>query len=538
MHHSSLRHDPADLIGGSWVSLETTGAGVLESRQPARPSQIVWSGVPRPEHVDRAVAAAREALPIWSRWTRERRFLVLKRLRSLFVERAQQIAELISDETGKALWDAKQEVAALAGKIDITLDDSTHGPLRRVSGFELDLGGTKVGRCWFRPHGVMAVIAPFNFPAHLPNGHIVPALAMGNTVVLKPSDKTPGVGQLMAELFQDALEAEGAPPGVVNLVQGGGDIAAALTKHRSIDGILFTGSWPVGRRILEANLDNPGRIVALEMGGNNAAVVLDDADIRQAIIECVRSAFVTTGQRCTCTRRVIVHREIAGRFITAVAKAASNLIVGDPRAEHPVFMGPIISERQRAAVLEFQERAARAGGDVLVASAAMDTPAGEGSDHDGWYLTPGVMTVERFIADEESSQSTGEAFDAGVRDAGSDLEVFGPLLRIAVVDSLDDAIAQANATRFGLAASIFTRDPAAIDQFLHEARAGCINVNTGTAGASSKLPFGGLGRSGNHRPAGSFSLDYCAYPVAGMVENSDAATVPPGMRMEDDWLVR
>jgi succinylglutamic semialdehyde dehydrogenase len=321
---------------------------------------------------------------------------------------------------------------------------------------------------------------------------------------------------------------------VVNLVQGAGEIASALTRHRDLDGILFTGSWPVGRRILEANLDNPGRIIALEMGGNNAAVVLDDADIRQAIIECVRSAFVTTGQRCTCTRRVIVHEAIAERFVRAVARAASNLIVGDPRAEHPVFMGPIISQRQRQAVLAFQERAAAVGGQVLTPCMAIDQPSG--GDSSGWYISAGVMRVERFSADEESDLSTGEGFEPAVREAGCDLEVFGPLLRVSVAGCLDEAIEQANATRFGLAASIFTRDPAAIDQFMHEVRAGCININTGTAGASSKLPFGGLGRSGNHRPAGSFSLDYCAYPVAGMIENSDRAQIPPGMRIEDEWL--
>jgi succinylglutamic semialdehyde dehydrogenase len=261
---------------------------------------------------------------------------------------------------------------------------------------------------------------------------------------------------------------------------------------------------------------------------------MPDCDLKQAVIECVRSAFISTGQRCTCTRRVIVHRQIADRFIAAACKAATNLIVGDPRAEHPVFMGPIISEQSRAAVLEFQARARHGGGEVLVPSTAMD-PANSPSGG-GWYLTPGVIRVDRFTIGEGEDQSAGEGFSAAVQDAGCDLEVFGPLLRISVVDSLDEAIEQANATRFGLAASIFTKDAAAIDRFLHEARAGCININTGTAGASSKLPFGGLGLSGNHRPAGAFSLDYCAYPVAGMIENGAAAQVVPGMRIEDAWL--
>lgn len=515
--HPSLRQPAADLIGGQWV---TTPGDRLASRNPARPADVVWCGTPRLEHAERAVAAARGALARWSGpagFSRDRRFGVLRRLRGIYERASSRIAALISDETGKVMWDARAEAASLVAKIDITLDESGAPgmPLDRVAPFEVGLGGSRVGQCWFRPHGVMAVLAPFNFPAHLANGHIVPALAMGNTVVLKPSEKTPGVGQLLAELLHEALDAAGAPPGVFNLVQGGPDVASALVGHQGVDGVLFTGSWPVGRKILEANLDTPGRIVALEMGGSNAAVVMPDADLKQAAIECVRSAFVTTGQRCTCTRRLIVHREIAGRFIPAVCKAASNLIVGDPRAEHPVFMGPMISERARTDVLTFQDGARRSGGRVLLEGTALD---GE-----GWFITPGVIEVERFVPGEEGG-------------AGADVEVFGPLLRLTVVDSLDDAVAQANATRFGLAASIFTRDGAAIERFMHEARAGCVNVNTGTAGASSKLPFGGLGRSGNHRPAGSFSLDYCAYPVAGMIETGSAATVHSGMRFEDEWL--
>jgi succinylglutamic semialdehyde dehydrogenase len=288
-------------------------------------------------------------------------------------------------------------------------------------------------------------------------------------------------------------------------------------NHTQIDGILFTGSWPVGRRILEANLDYPGRIIALELGGNNPALVLPDCDLRQAVIECARSAFVTTGQRCTCTRRVVVHRDIADRFIPALCKVASNLIVGDPRAQHPVFMGPIISDEARRDVLDAQRTFAAAGAEVLVESTPLDSPG------KGYFLSPGVIRVDRFTPEAEGP-------------AGCDCEVFGPLLRVSVADSLDDAITQANATQFGLAASIFTRDRAAAARFLDEAKAGCVNLNTGTAGASSKLPFGGLGHSGNHRPAGSFSLDYCAYPVAGMLESGDAAPLPAGMRVEDGWI--
>ncbi|MFG0260726.1 MAG: aldehyde dehydrogenase family protein [Phycisphaerales bacterium JB041] len=509
-----LTRGTADLVAGEWRDL--TGDGIV-SVNPARPAEELWRGSANAAHVDDAVAAARAAQREWAAWPQEKRFDALRVYRDLCKARKDQIAELICRETGKVMWDAAGEAGALAAKVDITLDQSEHGGLRRVSGYEVGLTESRVGRAWFRPHGVMAVIAPFNFPAHLANGHIVPALAMGNTVVLKPSDKAPAVGQLVGELFDAALREVGAPAGVVNVVQGGAEVAQKLTTHEGIDGILFTGSWPVGRRILEANLDRPGRILALEMGGNNPAVVMPDCDLRQAVVECGRSAFVTTGQRCTCTRRIIVHESIADRFIAGLCKVAGALVIGDPDAAHPVFMGPIISGEARNAVLAAQGDFARTGGEVMVESTAVDSAGG------GYFLSPGVVKVDRFSIESEGS-------------AGCDREVFGPLVRVSVTDSFEDALEQANATRFGLAASVFTSDDSIAQRFLAEAKAGCVNVNTGTAGASSKLPFGGLGHSGNHRPAGSFSLDYCAYPVAGMLESGDAAAVPAGMTVEDGWL--
>lgn len=541
--HPSLARGPTNLVGGQWRSIESLAgpspSARIESRNPAHPSRVVFSGVSRVSDLDAAVAAAREALPTWSAWPIERRAAVLRRFRDLCKARENQVADVICDETGKALWDAKAEASLLANKVDITLDDSATGPLRRVTGFELPLSASRTGRCWFRPHGVMAVVGPFNFPVHLPNGHIVPALLMGNTIVFKPSDKAPACGQMLAELLDEALRAEGTPPGVVNLVQGGVDVAKSLVNHDDLDGILFTGSWPVGRAILQANLDRPGRMLALEMGGNNPAIVMPDANLKQAAIECVRSAFISTGQRCTCTRRLIVHRAIAGRFIPAIVRAASELIVGDPRSTTPIFMGPIINEAARQAVLDAQAAMQRAGGRVLLeAKAVKPNNAGE-----GWFLSPGVIEVDRFV---DGRSTGGTHAPPSTRQsasdwphAGADIEVFGPLLRISITDSLDDAIAQANATDFGLAASLFSSDRSpggSIDRFLRVAHAGCLNINTGTAGASSKLPFGGLGRSGNHRPAGAFSLDYCALPIAGMLESGDGSMMPQGMTFDETWL--
>jgi succinylglutamic semialdehyde dehydrogenase len=502
MTASPWSNPPSDFIAGRFIPIPGER---VQSRDPSAPSRIVWSGSPRVEHVDLAVTAARTALPAWAEATINDRIAALRRWQAVAQKHVERIAAVITDEMGKTLAESRLEAKLLADKVEITLGEHS---MNRVREYEVAASPTRAGLCRYKPHGVMAVIGPFNFPAHLPNGHFVPALLMGNTIVFKPSDKTPGVGQLLAELMHEAA----IPPGVFNLVQGAADIASALVSHADIDGILFTGSWPVGRRILEANLDRPGRIIALEMGGNNAAIVMPTANLRQAVLECIRAGFATTGQRCTCTRRIILHRDVADRFIAAFCKAASTILIGPGRATEPVFMGPVVSQQAADAVIEFQRdlaRTSRSGARILVESTRLDRP--------GWFITPGVARVDSFSLDR-------------------DVEVFGPLVQIAVVDHLDSAIEQANRTRYGLAASIFTNDDAEYERFFREVRAGCINRNTGTAGASGKLPFGGLGHSGNHRPAGAFSVDYCAYPIANMVEQGNAAAVPEGVMWNDAWV--
>ncbi len=552
-HHASLLHAPSDLIAGRWRPLP---GDTLTSRNPARPDHVVYAATPVRAHVDEAVAAARRALPEWSAWPRDRRFAALRRYADLAKQHAARVAELLCDEVGKALHECKGEAALLAGKVDITLDEQAGGTtlqsqphnkgLARVAPFSFNLTPQRTAACWFRPHGVMAVLGPFNFPVHLPNGHIIPALAMGNTVVFKPSDKAPACGQLLTELLHQALEEHGAPAGTINLVQGGVDNAQALVRHDGLDGILFTGSWPVGRAILEANLDRPGRIIALELGGNNPCVVMPDADLKRAAIEITKAAFATTGQRCTCTRRVIVHEAVAGKLLPAIVQAARALAVTDPRSE-PCFMGPLVTRQSRDAALTFQEHLRAAGANLLLPMST-DIPAAAQGGH---FITPGIARVERFVPQgfppgwggspsrHSAPGGTGlQPVPSSAADSfhpGLDEELFAPLLRVCTVRSLDEAIEQANATRYGLAASLFTADAKAADRFRAEARAGCVNINCGTAGASGQLPFGGLGLSGNHRPAGSFSLDYCAYPVAGMTEDGEAALVQ-GMTFDANWL--
>jgi len=489
-----------DFIAGEFRSLH---GDALVVRDPSDGETCVWQATPVLAHIDDAVRAACAGQPAWARRTFEDRAAVLRRYADAVTKRVDSIADCIAQEMGKLRSEALLEAKLVAEKVAITLEDHS---LSRVRSYEVAVNATRVGICSFRAHGVMAVLGPFNFPAHLPNGQFVPALLAGNAVVFKPSEKAPSAAEILAECFVEA----GLPSGLFNVVQGGVPIARALVAHERIDGILFTGSFPVGRAILEANLDRPGRIVALEMGGSNAAIVWGDCDLQQAVIECARAAFATTGQRCTCTRRIIVDARIATRFIKAFCQVASSVLVGPAFTSDPVFMGPLVSEDAVQSMLREQERLVRSGARVLVEATRLECA--------GNFVTTGVLEVDRFTREE-------------------DRETFAPLVRIATADSFEDALTQANASDFGLAASVFTKSDALWSESLQRLHAGCINRNTGTAGASSKLPFGGLGRSGNHRPAAAFALDFCAFPIASMVERSSSAPLPVGMRADERWFL-
>ncbi|MBG85122.1 MAG: N-succinylglutamate 5-semialdehyde dehydrogenase [Phycisphaerae bacterium] len=490
---------PCDVIDGS--SRGIPGEALI-SRNPADPNEVIWSGAPSGGHVDQAVAAARNALPAWMGLSIDQRADHLRSWRDVASAHVDELAELIGREVGKPSPEARIEATAIAGKVDLTLESTV---MDRIQDWTADAGTGRTGRCRYRPHGVMAVIGPFNFPAHLPNGQFVPALLAGNTVVFKPSELAPAVGQRLGELMQEA----GLPPGVFNVVHGMAGESRRLCMSEGVDGILFTGSWPVGRAILEQNLDTPGRIVALELGGNNPAIVHEDADVRLAAIECARAAFATTGQRCTCTRRIIVHEKVADSFLAALCTTASTLLIGAHDDPVTPFMGPLITESAREAVLESQRKIIARGGRSLVP--AVELP------RDGWFISAGIIEVDGFHMDHDE-------------------EIFGPLVQVCTVSSLDEAIRQAQQTRYGLAASIFTADQSNFDHCFAKLSTGCLNWNVGTAGASSRLPFGGVGLSGNHRPAAALAIDSCAYPVASLLQPGSEIPIPTGMTWKDEWL--
>jgi succinylglutamic semialdehyde dehydrogenase len=438
----------------------------------------VWSGpASTPSDVAAAVARARDAFRSWSRTTLSQREALLRTFAKTLDSRRAVLAEAISREVGKPTWEALTEVTTMIGKIELSL--SAHA--RRCADFT---GGPAITR--FRPHGVVAVFGPFNFPGHLPNGHIVPALLAGNTVVFKPSEHAPFVAELTAAAWRDS----GLPNGVLEVVQGGRETGAALVDSTDFVGLFLTGSARTGLWLAEKFARSPEKILALELGGNNPLVVWHPSDLRAAALLTVQSAFLSAGQRCTCARRLIVPTGPTGdAFLAELVRLIATIRVG-PFTDCPEpFMGPVISAAAATQVLAAQASLLARGGISLVRSLLLKPGTG--------LLTPGLIDVT----------SVGDRADE---------EIFGPLLQLLRVPDFDAALAEANATRYGLAAGLIADDPTLYARFRDEVRAGLINWNQQLTGASGAAPFGGVGQSGNHRPAGFFAADYCSYPVASI----------------------
>ncbi len=464
-------------INGAWVA---GGSHRFISSNPANGKEL-WQGEAADASVvEQAVAAARAAFPAWASTPYEKRHLWMEQFKTLISGKQDELATLIARETGKAMWDAKSEVAAVVAKLTYASEayQERTGMKSRTSPV-----GTAVVR--HRPHGVMAVYGPYNFPAHLPNGHIMPALLAGNTVVFKPSEQTP----LVAEWIVKQWESLGLPKGVLNLVQGERDTGIALSKA-SVDGILFTGSSATGKAIHAQFGGRPEIMLALEMGGNNPLIVSKVSDIPAAAYETILSSFTGTGQRCTCARRLILPRwERRAQYLETLIAITKQLRVGAYDETPTPFMGPLISTREAERLLAAQDTLIAKGAKPLVRMEMLRPP------HP--FVSPAILDV------------------TGIDDL-PDEEYFGPLLQVTQVETLAEAIAFANKTRFGLSASLFADDPLEYQQVSNELHAGLLNWNRQTTGASGAGPFGGVGVSGNHRPAGYYSADYCSYPVASV----------------------
>jgi len=464
----------------------------VSSTEPAT-GETLWTG--QIGDVDAEVGAAREAWASWASKPLTVRVEALRRFANVVRGQKDKFAELIARETGKPLWEAATEVDAVVGKVDISVSAyAERTSQRRLEGA---LGAKVAVR--HKPHGVLAVLGPYNFPAHLPNGHIVPALLAGNTVVFKPSEKTPAVGEYLVKLFHEA----GVPEGVVRCLIGGPETGKALAAHPGIDGLLFTGSARAGMSLHRQFADMPHKILALELGGNNPLIVWDAPDVHAAAVMVVQSAFLSAGQRCTAARRLIVKDGEHEALIEQVGKLAERLIVDHPLATPAPFMGPVIDNQAADQLQEAFLDLMIKGGRPLK---HLDRP-----DESKPFLTPAIIDV------------------TNVNDR-PDAELFGPVLQVIRVPDFDAALIEANSTRYGLAASLIGGSPQLYDRFWANVRAGVVNWNKPTNGAPSNAPFGGVGLSGNHRPSAYYAADYCAYPVTSSEAEQARASIGVGLR--------
>ena len=449
---------------------------VLQSFDPAS-RELVWEGpVADAAACNRAIATARAALPGWRALAVEDRIAIARRYAKVLGERRAALAELISRETGKLLWESDAEIGSMIAKAEVSVAAHAERTGERASDMPF---GRAVLR--HRGHGVMAVLGPYNFPGHLPNGHIVPALIAGNAVLFKPSEIAPATGAAMA----DAWAAAGLPDGLLSVVQGGRATGEALVAG-DIDGLLFTGSAGAGAALRRALVDRPHVIMALELGGNNPLIAWDSPDEAASII--INSAFITTGQRCSCARRLIVPEGTIGdQIVAAVDALTARLPIAAWNEPGDAFMGPLVSDQAAAT-------AHRAVSDLIARGAQVIRPFAGVEGRSAAFVAPGLIDM------------------TGVD--GPDAEIFAPLLSVVRVPDFDAAMQVANATVFGLSAGLISQDAALWDRMVEESRAGVVNRNRPTTGAAGNMPFGGLGASGNHRPSAYYAADYCAYPIA------------------------
>jgi len=482
-------------IDGAWLA----GSGTrFESLNPVS-QETIWSGLAgSAADVNCAVLAARRAFPAWADLSSLQRENIVRQFARLLGEHKSSLAHTIGHETGKPMWEALTEVATMIGKIDISIA-SYHERTGTKSTPQAE--GAAVLR--HRPHGVVAVFGPYNFPGHLPNGHIVPALLAGNTVVFKPSELAPASAAATVQIWAEA----GLPKGVLNLVQGARDTGVALANHAEIDGLFFTGSSTTGNAIHQQFAGQPNKILALEMGGNNALIVGEVANIDAAVHHIVQSAFISAGQRCTCARRLLVKCGDAGdNLLGRLVDVASRLKVGAFDDEPAPFMGAVVSVNAAHKLLAAQTDLLNRGAKPLLKMQSLKSQTA--------LLSAGILDITGVdnIADEEH---------------------FGPLLQVIRYDSFDEAIRLANRTRYGLAAGLLSDDKAQYHQFERHIRAGIVNWNRPLTGASSAAPFGGVGASGNHRASAYYAADYCSYPQASL--ESETIVLPeklsPGLSL-------
>ena len=457
------------------------GKGKLFKSMNPLTGEILWEGnFANAAQLNAAMHAAHKSHDGWSTASIQTRIKIIRKFYALLEKNKLTMTKLIADETGKTHADAASEVAATLAKLNNSIL-----AFKKRTGSQKNSIGTMEATLQHSSHGVMSVVGPFNFPLHLPNGHITPALIAGNTIVYKPSESTPMVAEYMMMLWDKA----GLPAGVINMIHGGKDIVQGLCKHSLNNGLLFTGSYKVGKQINKIMADYPEKILALELGGNNPLVVWSTKKLNAAADLIFESAFISSGQRCTCARRLILPNNKNGKKILAKLKQKIlSLSYADPL---DLYYGPLISPKATEGFLAFQDKLIHLGAKTILKARKV-----RGSFN---LVTPSLINI------------TGMT-------KSYDEENFGPMLQVFFADTFDEAVAQANNTKYGLAAGLISDNEKLFDGFVQRINAGVINFNSTTTGASGAFPFGGIGRSGNLRPAGFYAADYCAWPKASIIK--------------------
>lgn len=489
-------------IDGEWVA--SASGETFESVEPADRSRTLGTFQKSTrEDAEQAIQAAKDAQEEWESLSRIDRAQYLRKVFQLIDERTDELGELVSRECGKELSEGKADVVEASHMARYAFGNARQ-PSGEVVDSEIPAKDSYVHR---HPVGVVTSITPWNFPIAIPMWHIAITLVEGNTMVFKPAEQTPKCGVKLMELFDEA----GLPDGVLNMITGyGEDAGAPLVEHDDVDSVLFTGSCAVGEHIQEITAET-GKMTACEMGGKNALIITEDADMDIAVHAAIMSAFKTTGQRCVSAERLIVHEDVVDEFQDRFVSAAENITYGHP-VEDDVFMGPLVDEQQREKTREWNQTVRDLDAtDVLLDREDVDGDAYE----DGWFVGPFIYRT----------------------DYNPDLtviheEVFGPHCAIIPYSDFDEALDIHNSVEYGLAGAIITEDYRKMRRYRNEAEIGLGYANLPSIGAEVHLPFGGVKRSGSGIPAGKDIIQAVTHRTAWTVNHEKEIEMAQGLNAD------